>query len=148
MHPLPSLNSIPQGSTRRAACSSQFSVSVKSVGGDHIFCVPYTKQLFIPFSGWAKKHEGNLPELEEITSIWQIPEKTDPNYERKVELLLWYVDELIPSCVGHEQFGPNIRHYTMMVSIVNIDGKMVPQVPAKGESMGWVIYANFLFPKN
>ena len=75
-------------------------------------------------------------------SIWGIPPMNDSNHQRKMDLLLWYVDDVIPYCVGNDQWGKNIRQYHMMVSTVSINGKDRPMVTAKGEAMCWTIYAN------
>jgi hypothetical protein len=74
--------------------------------------------------------------------IWKLPKKSDPSYKRKRELLLWYADELIPYCVGHDQWEPNIKKFHTMVSTITINEKPKPRVTAKGEGMARTIYAN------
>ena len=119
-----------------------------SVGGARHLWVAYTKPIVLCSSEWAAEHDGDVPTLEEIVSIWDIPPKTHPNYNRKMDLLLCYVDELIPYCVGNDQWGKNTRQYHMMVSTVLINGKQRPMVTAKGEAMCWTIYANCIKKRN
>ena len=100
------------------------------------------KPIVLCSSGWGAKHDGIIPSVDEIVKVFDIPPKDDCNYERKKELLLWYVDDLIPYCVGNDQWGKNTRRYNMMVSPVLINGKAKPIVTAKGEAMCWTIYSN------
>ena len=93
-------------------------------------------------SEWAAEHDGCIPTVEEIVGIWKIPQEDDPKYQRKIDLLLWYVDHLIPYCVGNDQWGKNTRRFNMMVTTVLVKGKAKPIVTAKGEAMCWTIYAN------
>jgi hypothetical protein len=74
--------------------------------------------------------------------VWNLPELEDPNYEAKLELLIWYVDVLLPAMVGHDQYGPNIRRFSMIVDKVTINNKKKPRVTVKSEAFGWVTWEN------
>jgi hypothetical protein len=80
--------------------------------------------------------------VQELENVMELPSRDDSTYEEKVELLLWYVDELLPYAVGLDQYNEKERHHKTMVSTVDIDGNPKPRVSAKSEAMLLVIYKN------
>ena len=63
-------------------------------------------------------------------------------YAYKRELLLWYVDQMLPHMVGFEQYGPTVRRYKMPIAQVMINGSRKPIVTVKSEAFGRVMFAN------
>ena len=44
--------------------------------------------------------------------------------------------------VGHDQCGPTIRRFNMMVDVLMINNKKKPRVTVKSEAFGWVTWEN------
>lgn len=74
--------------------------------------------------------------------MWKLPEKNHESYEKKEALLLWYCNEYLPMAAGHDDFGPSIRNYKMVVDKRSIDGVEKVCVTIPSEAFGWVILAN------
>jgi hypothetical protein len=90
---------------------------------------------------WYNKH-GTLPTVEELEDVWTLPAETDDNYQYKKELLLWYCDEYLPMAAGHDNFGPSIRNYKMLVDKRTVAGEDRICVTIPSEAFGWVVMAN------
>ena len=40
--------------------------------------------------------------------------RMQPNIEKELELLTWYLDSFLPNAVGLEFWGPNVRPFKLM----------------------------------
>ena len=83
--------------------------------------------------------------MEEIVTVYALPKKGTPTYERKRQILTFYSDELVAACVGDDQFPLKIRKYHTMTDTRMVDGKERPRASGKGEAMLRVIYTNCHF---
>ena len=80
--------------------------------------------------------------MQEIITVYDLLKKGTPNYQRRLDILTFYSDELVAACVGDCQFPLKIRKYHTMIDTRMIDKKEKPRVSAKGEAMLRVIYTN------
>ena len=83
-----------------------------------------------------------MPTVEELDNVYTLPAPGHTTYAAKRELLLWYVDHLLPHAVGLDHYGPTIRQYKMPIAQVMINGKRKPFVTVKSEAFGRVMFAN------
>jgi hypothetical protein len=93
-------------------------------------------------TGYFKKHD-TLPTVRQLMNVYNLPAESDPTYEEREELLLWYHDELLPMALGQEQCAPKIRHYFSPVTKRDYgNGIEMPTVTCIGEGFGLVVYDN------
>ena len=75
--------------------------------------------------------------------MYNIPDKTDPTYQHKIEKLLWYVDIYLPATAGLGICGKVDRSYKTMGEAVELPNKTrVPMVPVEAEAFGWLMLEN------
>ena len=107
--------------------------------------------------------KGELPTIEELENVWDIPEEPlDPNeenegflpedvrftpeyaaeYNRKVYLLTWYLDVWLPMVNGVQWWGPMIRPYKLMTDLTDVRGEQKVIVTITSEAFGLLIYEN------
>lgn len=106
-----------------------------------------------------------MPTVKEIEEVWDIPpspkipanetpeqaeaRKNTPEqqkYDRKVAVLLWWLDEFLPHAVGLEFWGPDVRCFHLITDKAIIDGDPsgVPKVyvTVTSEAFAHVLFAN------
>jgi hypothetical protein len=92
-----------------------------------------------------------LPTIIEMENVWVIgeapekeaDEKAKAEYNFKIHLLTWYLDQWLPMVVGLEHWGPHIRPYHLMTDKMDMAaGKNKVLVTVTGEAFGLLIYAN------
>jgi hypothetical protein len=116
---------------------------------------------------WLQKNNGNLPTVEEIENVWDIPEEPEidededdpeealkelqntPEYRKYVlaiKVLLWWVDAFLPMAVGLEYWGPNNHPFHLMTDKTLVDGdnsgKEKCQVTVTSEAFAHLLFAN------
>lgn len=85
-----------------------------------------------------------MPTLKEMREVYQLPEETDPTYDYKKSLLLWYTDHYLPVAAGLEYYGPTIRYYKMAIEATKVEGVKTHLVTKESEAMGLLMYENCL----
>ena len=87
-----------------------------------------------------------MPTLEDFTDVYNIPEKEDPSYQGKMDVLLWYIDVYLVACVGQTLYNNTNRFYLLMSSPVVLPNEedRVPMVPVEAEAFGWLMLENCL----
>ena len=106
-----------------------------------------------------------MPTVEEVENAWEIPQgpkipeneteeqmdarKTSPEqrlYDRKLAILVWWLDDFLPHAVGLEFWGPDIRCFHKLVDKALIEGdpsgKPKVYVTVTSEAFAHVLYAN------
>lgn len=120
-----------------------------------ILCI-YTKHCSPP-PEWFDQH-GTLPTLEEIESIWDIPDVPSSTnngegtttmcpewteYNRKTEMLTWWIDCMVAMAAGNDDFGNNVRFFKMAVDKRQLPDNTRRQcVTVPTEAMAYLIYDN------
>ena len=76
--------------------------------------------------------------------MYNIPDKTDPTYQGKIEVLLWYADIYLLAAAGLTLYGKYNCCYKMMSEAVDLPNKKhrVPMVPVEAEAFGWLMFEN------
>ena len=87
---------------------------------------------------------GRLPKLEDLTDVYNIPDKTDSAYQGKIDVLLWYVDIYLVAVAGLALYGKVDRCYKIMSQAADLQNKKlkVPMVPVEAEAFGWLVFKN------
>ncbi len=84
-----------------------------------------------------------MPTLEDFTDVYNIPEKTDPAYQGKIDVLFWYIDTYLVACAGLYLCSVYNRRYMKMSEAVSLpNGDRVPVVPVEAEAFGWLMFQN------
>ena len=122
----------------------------------NLFCLTETEQpndFSFSYSVHQEIQARHPPPPEVLEKVMELPPESDATYKPRLNMLLWYLDELMPYAVGNDQWGTKQRFHQMMTSTVMINGKPKPRVSAKAEAMLHVIYKNcyrkwvFVIPK-
>ncbi len=84
-----------------------------------------------------------MPKLEDFTDVYNIPDKKDPAYRGKIDVLVWYIDNYVVACAGLNLCNTHTRRYQMMSDPVTLpNDKKVPMVPVEAEAFGWLMFQN------
>ncbi len=84
-----------------------------------------------------------MPTLEDFTDVYNIPKKTDPAYQGKIDVLFWYIDTYLVACAGlYLCSAYNRRYMKMSEAVVLPNGDRVPVVPVEAEAFGWLMLQN------
>ena len=98
------------------------------------------------------QHDKTLPTVEEFNAVWDVAWEDPPgeeasadikeDYDRRVDLLTWYVESWLPKCVDVEWYGPLIRPRERLTSKVKVLGKMRTRVTVTREAYGFIQFEN------
>ena len=64
-----------------------------------------------------------MPTVEDFTDVYNIPDKEDPSYQGKMDVLLWYIDVYLVACVGQNLYNTTNCFYLLMSSPVLLASK-------------------------
>lgn len=105
--------------------------------------------MFPSFLTVAYKELGRIPTIEEIDTVYDLPEdKESDEYKEKVKILTWYCDVYLEAAAGKEFYGSGKRFYeratasTWLVDDFGSKKRKVKVVPVQSEALGRVMYHN------
>jgi len=94
-------------------------------------------------AAWYVTRDGNLPTVEEMKKIYQLPSPDDPTYERKADLAVWYYTSYLPSASdGEANFGGQIPFHFLPTSRMFLNGKERIRVESASEAFGLLVFEN------
>jgi hypothetical protein len=81
-----------------------------------------------------------MPTLNDLKTVYTLPDKNDPKFEEKVNVLLWYYDNFLPKVVGFQHYNPTTRYYKK--PHIKYEGMEGPTVPLEAEAFGLIAFEN------
>ena len=115
---------------------------------NHLFLMPNP----VPFSAefWGLHKE--LPTVDEIVNVYaaldepelaeDASEDNKKKRERKLKVLIWYLDEYMPKMASVTYWGPTIRPYKLMTDKMKIEGHTGVLVTSSTEAFALLQYEN------
>ena len=96
-----------------------------------------------PYLAFVKKFQ-RMPTLDDLKTVYDLPPDTDPKYNEKKDILLWYFDSYLPAAAGNKAYGPTVRYYKRSTKSVKIGGLRLAVIPMQVEAFGILVFENCL----
>lgn len=87
------------------------------------------------------RENKELPTVEELKTVFEIPPSSDPTFPRKKKVLTFYGDLFLPALMG-TGFDKTVRPYKLAVDKTTVAGKEKVIITKQREAFGLVLYEN------
>ena len=85
-----------------------------------------------------------MPTLQDLLTVCDLPAEDTPNYQEKVDILVWYFDHYLVAAAGNCAYGKETRWYKHATKTIKVEGKNQSVVLWQAEAFGLLVFENCL----